>query len=111
MCSIGLSRPYTMRSVFYGTKGTIICDNLSGTLQLSSVPFYDSPHDFTEFMTIPVEVNNHNVEAQVELMANVILHGAKNTADVVEGARTIAACAAAIEAAHTGKPVKVRNEF
>ena len=111
MCSIGLSRPYTMRSVFYGTKGTIICDNLSGTLQLSSVPFYDSPHDSTEFMTIPVEVNNHNVEAQVELMANVILHGAKNTADVVEGARTIAACAAAIEAAHTGKPVKVRNEF
>lgn len=111
MCSIGLSRPYTMRSVFYGTKGTIICDNLSGTLQLSSVPFYDSPEDVTEFISIPVAVNNHNVESQVQLMSDIILRGAVNTADVVEGARTVAACAAAIESAHTGKPVKVRNEF
>ena len=111
MCSTGLSRPYTMRSVFYGTKGTIICDNTSPTMQLSSVPFYDSPADATPFIDIPVSVNSHNVDAQVQLMADIILRGAKNTADVVEGARTVAACAAAIESAHTGKPVKVRNDF
>ena len=111
MCSIGLSRPYTMRSVFYGTKGTIICDNMSPTMQLSSVSFYDSPGDATNFIDIPVNVNNHNVESQVQLMADIILRGAKNTADVVEGARTVAACAAAIESAHIGKPVKVRNDF
>lgn len=111
MCSIGLSRPYTMRSVFYGTKGTIICDNESSKIQLSSVPFYDLPVDAAAFMDIPVEVNNHNVEAQVQLMADIVLRGARNTADVIEGARTVAACAAAIESAHTGKPVKVRNDF
>ncbi len=111
MCSIGLSRPYTMRSVFYGTRGTIICDNLSGSMQLSSVPLYDSPQDSTPFVSIPVEVNNHNVESQVQLMADIVLRGAENHADVVEGARTVAACAAAIESAKTGKPVKVRNEF
>lgn len=111
MCSIGLSRPYTMRSVFYGTKGTIICDNTSPTMQLSSVPFYDSQWDHTEFITIPVEVSNHNVNLQVKLLADVTLRGAKNTADVVEGARTVAACAAAIESAHTGKAVKVRYDF
>ena len=111
MCSIGLSRPYTMRSVFYGTKGTIICDNLSTKIQLSSVPFYDSDQDATPFIDIPVEVNNHNVEMQVKLMADVVLRGADNHASVVEGARTVAACCAAIESAKTGKPVKVRNNF
>ena len=111
MCSTAVSRPYTMRSVFYGTKGTIICDNLSPEMQLSSVPFFDSKNDSTPFISIPVEVNNHNVEAQVKLMGDIILRGAENHADVVEGARTVAACAAAIEAAHTGKPVKVRNDF
>ncbi len=111
MCSIAVSRPYTMRSVFYGTKGTIICDNLSGTMQLSSVPFFDSESDSTDFVTIPVDVKNHNVEAQVALMADIVLRGAENTADVVEGARTVSACAAAIESAKTGKPVMVRNDF
>ena len=100
-----------MRSVFYGTKGTIICDNLSGELQIASVPFYDSPWDSTPFVTIPVEVNNHNIPSQIKLLADVVLRGAKNTASVLEGARTVAACAAAIESAHTGKPVKVRNDF
>ena len=111
MCSIGLSRPYTMRSVFYGTKGTIICDNQSPKMQLASVPFYDTPADSTAFIDIPVDVNSHNVESQVRLMADIVLRGAENHADVVEGARTVAACAAAIESAHTGKPVKVRNDF
>ena len=111
MCSIGLSRPYTMRSVFYGTKGTIICDNTSDKLQLSSVPLYDSQEDAVPFAELPVSKNSHNVIAQVKLMGDIILRGAENTADVVEGARTVAACAAAIESAHTGKPVKVRNDF
>ena len=112
MCSIGLSRPYTMRSVFYGTKGTIICDNTSGKLLISSVPLYgDDSANYTEFAELPVSVNNHNVTAQVKLMGDVVLRGAKNTADVLEGARTVAACAAAIESAHTGKPIKVRNDF
>ena len=111
MCSIGLSRPYTMRSVSYGTKGTIICDNTSSTMQLSSTPFYDTQSSSTPFIDIPVNVNNHNVESQVKLMADIILRGAENHADVVEGARTVAACAAAIESAHTGKAVKVRNDF
>lgn len=113
MCSMGLSRPYTMRSVFYGTKGTIICDNLSGKMQLSSTVFYDAPaeRDSTAFIDIPVEVNNHNVEAQVQLMADNFLRGKENHASAVEGARTVAACVAAIESAKTGKPVKVQHDF
>jgi UDP-N-acetylglucosamine 3-dehydrogenase len=111
MCSIGLSRPYTMRSVFYGTKGTIICDSLSSAVQLSSVPFYGVDTDQTEFISIPVEVKNHNVDAQVQLLAEIVLHGANNSANAVEGARTVAACCAAIESAHSGKPVKVQNDF
>lgn len=111
MCSIGVSRPYTMRSVFYGTKGTIICDNTSNTMQFSSVPFYDSDHDETPFVTIPVEVNNHNVMHQVQLLADVVLRGAEIHAGAVEGARTVAACVAAIESAKTGKRVDVEWDF
>ena len=113
MCSIGIARPYTMRSVFYGTKGTIICDNTSNTMQLASVPFYDydTPRDESPFITIPVEVNNHNVMHQVQLMADVILRGAEIHAGAVEGARTVAACVAAIESAKTGKRVDVEWDF
>lgn len=112
MCSIGLSRPYTMRSVFYGTKGTIICDNISKTLQISSVKLFGSEGELcTPFAEVPVEVNNHNVETQVDRMADILLKGAENHAGATEGARTVAACAAAIESARTGKPVKVEQNF
>ena len=85
MCSIGLSRTYTMRSVFYGTKGTIICDNTSGKLLISSVPLYgDASANYTDFAELPVSVNNHNVTAQVKLMGDVVLRGAKNTADAAD---------------------------
>ena len=102
-----------MRSCFYGTKGTIICDNMSNTMQLASVPFYDydTPRDESPFITIPVEVNNHNVMHQVQLMADVILRGAEIHAGAVEGARTVAACVAAIESAKTGKRVDVEWDF
>lgn len=112
MCSIGISRGYTMRSVFYGTKGTIICDNMSDTMQLASVPLYGDPNALlTPLVTIPVKVNNHNVESQVQLMADVILRGETNHADVIEGARTVAACVAAVESARTGQPVKIKSNF
>ncbi len=112
MCSIGLSRPYTMRSVFYGTKGTIICDNMSKALQISSVKLFGTETDVcTPFAEVPVEVNSHNVEAQADLMADILLKGAENHASVIEGARTVAACAAAIESAKTGLPVKVEQDF
>ena len=34
--SIGCVRPYTMRSLFYGTEGTVLCDNRSEVIQVCS---------------------------------------------------------------------------
>ena len=35
--STGCKRDYTMRTVIYGTKGTLICDNTSPTMTLFTV--------------------------------------------------------------------------
>lgn len=112
MCSIGLLRPYTMRSVFYGTHGTIICDNTSPVLQVASTRLSACEgSNHAAFAEFPVSVNNHNLESQVQLMADILLRGAENHADAVEGARTVAACVAVIESARTGLPVKIQQEF
>jgi 1,5-anhydro-D-fructose reductase (1,5-anhydro-D-mannitol-forming) len=110
MCSIGLVRPYTMRSVFYGTEGTIVCDNMSATMQVAST--WNSNHEkHADFATIPVEVDNHNVEGEVAALVAAIRTGQPPQADVCEGAKTVAACVAAVESARSGKPVSIDSSF
>ena len=70
-----------------------------------------SKQSFSGVLPSEIETSLLSEDPQVQLMADIVLRGAKNTADVVEGARTVAACAAAIESAHTEKPVKVRSDF
>lgn len=43
--SIGCIRPFTMRTVLYGTEGTIICDNTSPKIYLCSKKFYKEKAD------------------------------------------------------------------
>jgi len=100
LCSIGCLRPYTMRSVFYGTKGTIISDNTSPTIKISKGK---------EFTSIPVDVASHNVGAEINELVNCILDDKPVITDVKEGAKTVATCLAAIKSAKTGEPVKVKN--
>ncbi len=106
MCSIGLRRPYTMRSVFYGTEGTIICDNMSDSIRVFSTII-----GHNGFATFPVRVDNHNVEGEVADMVDAILKDKPLKADAVEGAKTVAACIAAVESAKIGTKVKVKNNF
>ena len=110
MCSIGLIRPYTMRSVFHGTGGTIICDNMTPSIQLASLKNSNSDKH-ANFATIPVDVDNHNVEGEVADLVEAVLRGKPLKADAVEGAKTVAACVAAVESAKTGNKVKVRSDF
>lgn len=110
-CSIGVNRPYTMRSVFSGTKGTIVCDNMSDHILYAKKQFSWTVDAGGQFASVPIRNNSHNVKSQVALMADILLRGAENHASVEEGARTVAVCVAAIESARTGMPVKVRNDF
>ena len=106
--STGCKRDYTMRTVIYGTKGTIICDNTSPTMTLFTV---DDEQVTKEPQTIEIEVNNHNASREFEVFADAILNDKPVVTDAREGAKTVAVCLAIVEAAKTGKIVKPNYEF
>lgn len=105
--STGCKRNYTMRSVFYGTKGTIICDNTSETISL----FEETEGDlksFTKAQELPVEVNNHNFGAEIEMFINALKNGEGSPVPSMEGASTVAVCCATVESARDHKVVQIR---
>ena len=105
MCSIGCTRPYTMRSVFYGTEGTIICDNTSPDLKICSKKLMGAKLDWT---TIPVNIASHNITAEITEFVDCILKDKPVLTSVYEGAKTVATAMAAVESAKLGgQPVKV----
>ena len=108
MVSIGCIRPYTMRSVFYGTEGTIVCDNTSPDIRVCS---NRNLQGRLEFATFPVNVANHNVGAEINEFVDCIRKNRKVETDVYEGARTIAACVAIVRAAADGRPVRVEDPW
>lgn len=106
--STGCKRDYTMRTVIYGTKGTIICDNTSPALTLFVT---DEEGVVQEPQTIEVEVNNHNAVKEFEVFADAILNDKPVLTDAREGAKTVAVCLAIVESSTTGKIVKPNYEF
>ena len=105
--SIGCRRNYTMRTVLYGTKGTIICDNTSDHMQL----FEDDAangKDYTKPQILPVDINNHNVGAEIDQFVNALLSGDPMPVSSMEGASTVAVCYASVESAKLHKPVQIR---
>ena len=61
--SIGCKRNYTMRTVLYGTRGTIIVNNTDPVLDL-----YQLQENGSSALTqLPLEINNHNVQAEHEI--------------------------------------------
>lgn len=97
--STGCRREYTMRSVFYGTKGTIITDNSNPSMTL----FHGT--DFTEPVSVPVNLASHNTLQEFRVFADALLAGEPVPTDAREGARTVSACLACIKAARTGRAV------
>jgi len=105
-CSIGCYRPYTMRSVFYGTKGTIISDNTSPHIWL----FLGEMEDMLlDFIIIPVKLTGKNIKGEVDTFVDCVINEKPVELDGREGARTVATCIAAIESARKGKPVQVKT--
>lgn len=106
--STGCKRDYTMRTVIYGTKGTIICDNTSPTMTLFVT---DENGDTQEPQTIKLEVNNHNAVKEFEVFADCILNDKPVPTDAREGAKTVEVCLAIVESSTTGKIVKPNYNF
>jgi predicted dehydrogenase len=108
--SIGVKRPYTMRTVINGTRGTIICDNTSDYIQICEEPVYNEAQKLA-FAQLPVLVSSHNVDAEVKEFIEYLSRNEQCPTDVFEGTRTVAFGEAAIESAKTGLPVKMNYDF
>ena len=106
--STGCKRDYTMRTVIYGTKGTIICDNTSPTMTLFVC---DEEGHTQDPQTIEIEVNNHNAVKEFAVFADAILNDKPVPTDAREGAKTVEVCLAIVESAKTGKIVKPDYNF
>jgi predicted dehydrogenase len=111
--SVSCKRNYTMRTVIYGTKGTIVCDNknsqmsvfrseIAGQTEGSLIP--NKPNSEVE-VKLPVAINNHNATAEFEEFADIVLNDKPVNTTVFEGAKTVAACFAIVEAAEKCQPV------
>lgn len=104
--SVSCKRDYTMRSVFYGTKGTIIADNTSPFITLfrqELIPGMDH-HEIP--VSIPVEINNHNAAGEFLDFFDIVKNNKSPETTVFEGANTVAVCLAITESAQTGQPVR-----
>lgn len=110
MASIGCKRDYTMRTVLYGTMGTIICDNTSPTLQLftDTGSYPNGKSSYTIPTSIPVNINNHNVGQEIIDFVNAINAGEPSPVSSLEGASTVAVCTSAVKSAKEGKPVQIK---
>lgn len=109
-CSIGCIRPYTMRSVFYGTKGTIISDNTAPFIQLCSTRFFNTEAGY-DFAKIPVNIASHNVASEIEYFVDRILKDEPVEMDEMEGSKTVASCLAAVMSAEEGRKVNIKKLF
>jgi UDP-N-acetylglucosamine 3-dehydrogenase len=111
--SIGCKRGYTMRSVFYGSRGTIIADNTTPSLTVykDDVAPKDSLFDDIKRhetpILVPVSLNNHNTAGEINVFTEAILLDRPIAMNAVEGAATVAACLAAVDSAAKGWPVKI----
>lgn len=108
--STGCKRNYTMRTLVYGTKGTIICDNTSDHMELYQAESEDDTAK-TPATVIPIDIANHNANREFEVFATHILEDSEVVMSAEEGAKTVAACMAIVESAETGKPVVPNYNF
>lgn len=106
--STGCKRDYTMRTVLYGTKGTIITDNTSPSLSLYMEEFEGESEFLGTRMAdialkIPISINNHNVSAEIDDFVEFLVSGKDVDIPGEEGAATVAVCEAIIKSAESGK--------
>ncbi|MEA4888573.1 MAG: Gfo/Idh/MocA family oxidoreductase [Clostridiaceae bacterium] len=104
--SISCKRDYTMRSVFYGTKGTIIVDNTSPTMTVFRQDVFPGMDRHDMPIAVPVQIKNHNAAGEFKEFYDIIVNDKPVSTTVYEGANTIAACLAIVESADQGKMIK-----
>ena len=105
LVSNGAKRAYTMRSVFYGTKGTIIAQNQPGEVLLYEDAEGKSYHSAEVIM---VDTKDHNAEDEIDIFVKALMNDKKVPVSSYDGASTVAVACATVESTKTGKPVNIR---
>lgn len=109
--STGCQRRYTMRTVIYGTKGTIICDNTTPEVSLF-LGEVDGNEKFlghsarNTAMQFHVELNSHNFKDEIKELCECIVNHTQPAISAEEGMKTVAFCEAIVRSTETGMPVK-----
>lgn len=116
-CSMATKRRHTMRTVLYGTEGTILVDDYRGEfvvykdrIEPDSVDFMDTKAHNIE-MHFQIEAKTHNCMDEIKEFTDVLLGNTPLTVDGVEGASTVAVCTAIVESAASGNKVSVSYDF
>ena len=116
--SIGCQSPGTgIRTLLYGTKGTIIMSagDRHITLYLADFGFEKSDKIlgtsqlYKNGIQIPVALGSHNTAAELEEFVDIIKNDKEVAVSAREGADTVAVCVAAIRSTETGLPVNVES--
>jgi predicted dehydrogenase len=108
--STGCKRNYTMRTLLYGTKGTIICDNTSDHMQLFTIG-EDGMSVNEKPQIIPIDVNNHNALQEFHVFADAILNDTPVPTNAIEGAKSVEVCLSIVESAETDQKVFPNYQF
>jgi len=105
LVSVGCCRPYSLGLSLYGDAGTLSNEEL----------FLGRYEGLESFMQVPLAPHLHGdnglFDEQAQHLVECLDEGRQPTADVVEGAKTVATCLAGAQSIVTGKPVEVCNEF
>lgn len=110
--STGCKRRYTMRTVVYGSKGTVIADTMDTCVSLflsefnGVQKFLDRNMENIE-MRLLCPPKDHNFKGELENFISVIKGKTENMLTGREGAATISVCEAIIKSSETGKAEKV----
>lgn len=109
--STGIKRPYTMRTVLCGTKGTIICDNTSSDIQLfrEDIRLQSDANKYTSIPVFTGDLHNDGTRYELEEFIDCLDRNVPPPTDVYEGAKTVAFGHAALRSAREGRAVQIEE--
>ena len=110
MTSIGCKRKSTMRTVIYGSEGTLIVDSKKPYITLykekfTDGSFLDEMEQQTVGIKIPMIISDHNFAAEVTDFCSAVIEGKLVDCTGEEGMVTVATCLAIVESAAKGEKI------
>ncbi|MBE7031332.1 MAG: Gfo/Idh/MocA family oxidoreductase [Ruminococcaceae bacterium] len=116
-CSMSAKRLATMRSVFYGTEGTLIVDDYHKEFVIYKDNIIEGEKKYLGQEAHSVEIRldiepcTHNCKGEIVEFTDVLLGKAPMTVDGVEGGSTVSVCEAIVKSFQTGEKVQISYDF